>query len=416
LAAPLVVMLCGIANADRVVLTDGRTIEGRITDLGNSVRVDTETGRQTIPRTKIIRIEKSTTTQSEFGRRLATVDRTDADALYALARWAREQGLAGEAKKLLAECIAADPDHEPSHRGLGHVPVDGRWYPPGDTLAIARGWRAAGLFDRATALLSTFIELTGKSKHRRDAIGMLAEIKVHEGAWGAARPLWAELAKDTRDIQERARLEARLAILDDNPDGMWVVLGRDAPESQRDVVDRPSGLHGLDEPWVMELALREEAKHLVATGDAALDRAQGAAGKGGGAEVDRNRAEAALRKANEAFTQAEAVSEGVAKGHRLELARRRIGLERHEAEWYAAQYDRGMESLEDGRENATAYRASLKRMVGQLKRVEAILEALLTVAAEYPDELDLEIEWTGLDLERVRGHREALGAKLDALR
>ena len=130
----------------------------------------------------------------------------------------------------------------------------------------------------------------------------------------------------------------------------------------------------------------------------------------------RERAEAALRQADTEFTRAEALSEGVAKGHRLQLARRRMGLERHEAEWYAARFDTEMATLPDKRANRSAYRAALQRMVGLLNRVTANLEALLAIAAEHPDEMDLEIQWTRLDLERVRGYQKALRAEFDALR
>jgi hypothetical protein len=46
--------------------------------------------------------------------------------------------------------------------------------------------------------------------------------------------------------------------------------------------------------------------------------------------------------------------------------------------------------------------------------VDKQLETVLTIASAFPDAFELEIQWTQLDLERIRGYRRALNVKRDA--
>lgn len=412
-AAALVAGLAATSAADRVILHDGRTVVGRVTELGASVRVDTPAGPRLVARTDILRIERTAAPATTLADRLAVFDRTNADAVYQLAIWASEQGLPDDALRLFRECLVLRPDHAGARLAVGEVAVDGRWYPVAQALAIARGWRAAGLSDRVAGLLDALGPAATEPRHRREVLAMRADLDVQAGAWDAARQQWATLLALTRDAADRARLEARLAILDENPDGLWLVLGRDAPEAQRDDADRPSGFYPLDAPWVMDLALRHEARRLVEAGDAALQRAKRA---DAAPPPERLAVEAALREAAAHFDHADALRSGIAKSHRLELYRHRIGLARREAERDGDAFDREMELLPGKQANRAAYRSALQRMLGQLNRVEDALEQVVALASDYPDELDLEIQWTRLDLERVRGTRGALRTTLDALR
>lgn len=54
----------------------------------------------------------------------------DAAALFAVAEWAKGQGLTTEWRRLLTRVMAVAPQHEGAHRALGHVQFDGRWMSP----------------------------------------------------------------------------------------------------------------------------------------------------------------------------------------------------------------------------------------------------------------------------------------------
>lgn len=405
------------AHGDRVILSDGRTIEGSTHDLGDYVRVDTETTSHLIPRSRIIRIERAEVTRADVLDRLAAVDTTDPDALYRSAIWARKNGFEGEARELLTECIALRPDDVQARHALGQVRVGEQWYPVAEGVAIARGWRAAGLLDRAGDLLARLVDVATDARLRRESLRLLADTRMRQGAWDAARPLWQRLLALLRAPAERAQVEARLAVLDANPDGMLLVLGTDAPGDQRESDRGPSGFFGLEQAWVMTLALARQARRQIALGQAALERATALEAHAFVDGPERPPIAAALREAEVAFDRADALSEGIAQSHRLELARRRIGLERRKAEVHADRFDKASEAYraEPGPPRS-ATRTTLRRMLGHLNRVEANLAAVLAVADKYPDELDLEIQWTRMDLERVRGHQRAVKAALDATR
>ncbi len=406
-----------VANGDRVILSDGRTLEGRTHDLGDHVRVETETTFHLIPHSRIVRIERDEVTRADVLDRLAAVDTTDPDALYRSAIWARENGFADEARELLTECVALRPDDVQARHALGQVRVGARWYPVAEGLAIARGWRAAGLLDRAGDLLTRLVDGATDARLRRESLRLLADTRMQQGAWDVARTLWRRSLALLREPAERAQVEARLAVLDANPDGMLLVLGTDAPSDQRESDRAPSGFFGLEQTWVMTLAMARQARRQISLGQAALERATALEAHAFVDGPERPPIAAALREAEAAFDRADALSEGIAQSHRLELARRRIGLERREAEVHADRFDEATETYraEPGPPRSVT-RTTLRRMLGHLNRVEANLAAVLVVADKYPDELDLEIQWTRMDLERVRGHQRAVKAALDATR
>lgn len=417
LAVGVLAAVGSVAHADRVILSDGRTLEGSTRDMGDHVRVDTQTSFHLIPYSRIVRIERDEVTRADVLDRLAAVDTTDPDALYRSAIWARENGYEGEARELLTACVALRPNDVQARHALGQVRVGAQWYPAADGLAIARGWRAAGLFDRAGDLLARLVDVAPDARFRRESLHLLVDTRMQQGAWDTARALWQRSLALVREPADRTRVEARLAILDANPDGMLLVLGTDAPSDQRESDRGPSGFFGLDQPWVMTLAMAHQAYRQVTLGQAALERASALEAHAFVDGPERPPIEAALREAETAFDRAEALSEGVAQSHRLELARRQIGLERREAELHAARFDEATEAyLAEPDPPRSATRATLRRMLGQLNRVEANLTAVLAIAERYPDELDLEIQWTRMDLERVRGHQRAVKAALDATR
>jgi hypothetical protein len=411
LAGLLVTVPCRHVHAERVVLRDGQSLIGVTADLGDYLRITTKDGIRTVAKVDVLRVERVTTKAAELAIRLETVDRTDPAALYTLATWARQQKNDAEADRLLSDCIELDPDHVDARRALGYLRIEGDWYSTVDALAIARGWLTAGLDTPADDLLHEVLAVVVESLHRRQAAEMLASVMMRAGAWDEVRSLWRASLTAARDPKRKARLEAYLSILNENPDGMWLLLGNDVPEGERDTDTHRSGFFALDETWVMDLALRREARKWVAVGESALANASPSVDD---SRNERDRIAGALREADTAFARADVLSDGIAKGHRIELARRRIGRERRLAEGFAAEFDRDMAKLESTNTRSAGYRAILSRLFGHLNRVDKQLETVLTIASAFPDAFELEIQWTQLDLERIRGYRRALNVKRDA--
>lgn len=63
----------------------------------------------------------------ELKKREAQIEKTDPDAYVELARWARDNGLLRDVKRLLGKAVKIDPDHEAAQTELGFVKVEGEW-------------------------------------------------------------------------------------------------------------------------------------------------------------------------------------------------------------------------------------------------------------------------------------------------
>ncbi|MBK8099186.1 MAG: hypothetical protein IPK26_18920 [Planctomycetes bacterium] len=81
-----------------------------------------------------------------------TAAKTDTEALAAVAKWAEEQGLAAEAKRIYQAILKIKPDHEAANRALGNELVEGKWLPKKDAEAARKKameaeFKAKGLVD-----------------------------------------------------------------------------------------------------------------------------------------------------------------------------------------------------------------------------------------------------------------------------
>jgi hypothetical protein len=115
------------AAADIVHLADGTTLEGKVTDLGDDLRVERGPGAMTIPKRRVLRVESAPTPEERADARGAGLSLTDIPGRLAFAAWCREQGLSARARKEYEIVLVVDPDCEEARRALGHERVDGRW-------------------------------------------------------------------------------------------------------------------------------------------------------------------------------------------------------------------------------------------------------------------------------------------------
>jgi hypothetical protein len=61
-----------------------------------------------------------------------TAAKQDPEALFAAAKWAEQNGLSADAKRIYQAILKVKPDHEGANLGLGNVKVDDKWLPAKD--------------------------------------------------------------------------------------------------------------------------------------------------------------------------------------------------------------------------------------------------------------------------------------------
>ncbi|MCR9244437.1 MAG: hypothetical protein NXI31_05355 [bacterium] len=66
-----------------------------------------------------------------------------AEAMLAVAEWAAEKGMAGDAKRLFTAVLKKDPDNEAANYGLGNEKFDGKWMPKRKADALRKKAQAA---------------------------------------------------------------------------------------------------------------------------------------------------------------------------------------------------------------------------------------------------------------------------------
>jgi hypothetical protein len=203
-ALPLLALAARPAAADTVYLADGTTLEGKVTDLGDEIRLQRGPGALTIPKRRILRIEPGPTKEEQYAARAAALRDDDLAGRLALAAWCREQGLPAQARAEHEKALRIDADCEEAHRALGHECVDGRWLPFDDAqkakgLVLHRGqWIAPEERDLRAALEESAALRRAVVDEVRDLIHRAALAATPEGRDDARRRLAAFAAEDRR--------------------------------------------------------------------------------------------------------------------------------------------------------------------------------------------------------------------------
>jgi hypothetical protein len=128
-----VLLLAGaIARADVVYLTNGKSIEGRVTVDGEKVTVELPCGTVSFPKSKVLRIERKESSVEAFEKKYKALPEGDTAARLTLAAWCRRGGMGPRSEALLREVLDIDTDNAEARRLLGYVQHDGRWVTPED--------------------------------------------------------------------------------------------------------------------------------------------------------------------------------------------------------------------------------------------------------------------------------------------
>jgi hypothetical protein len=134
------VLLAGPALADELVLKNGRTLEGEVTEAGDTVTFKRPGISMEIRRDEVKEIRKSPSTKEQYAKKAADLDKADLDAKllgnapdakrtaaaeahHRLGLWCSAKGLKDEAKAEQQKAVALDTNHAGARRALGYVDI-----------------------------------------------------------------------------------------------------------------------------------------------------------------------------------------------------------------------------------------------------------------------------------------------------
>ncbi len=133
----LVFGLCLSLRADVVVLTNGKSLEGRVTRDGDTIIIDMAQGQVRVPRDKVRSIQPKRTPLDEYAEKRQQIqqDFTTGKILapeaaarwYDVAVWAGELNLTRVRDEALKNTLAMDGEHEEARKASGFLKHDGKW-------------------------------------------------------------------------------------------------------------------------------------------------------------------------------------------------------------------------------------------------------------------------------------------------
>lgn len=129
-------LVLGLAfAADDVELTSGAVVQGRIEDLGDSIRVVRSNGSATYPKSMVRKITLKKTVEEIYEDKSRELKEGDLDGHLELARWCLQQKLPKESLTELKKVLALNPDHEEARLAAGFQKVNGKWLSEDDANA-----------------------------------------------------------------------------------------------------------------------------------------------------------------------------------------------------------------------------------------------------------------------------------------
>lgn len=123
--------------ADVVILTNGKSLEGRVTRDGDSIVIDMAQGQVRVPRDKVRSIQPKRTPLDEYAEKRQQIQQdlttgkilpaVAADRWYEAAVWAGELNLTRARDEALKNTLALNADHEEARKASGFYRHDGKW-------------------------------------------------------------------------------------------------------------------------------------------------------------------------------------------------------------------------------------------------------------------------------------------------
>jgi hypothetical protein len=145
------ILVGGEADADVVVLKDGRRVEGDvIEETSSKVVVKTAFGELTFARVEVESIERGLTRKQELKQREEAAK--TADDFYELGLWAKAQRMNRDAKRCMTRATELDEGHVKAHEYLGHVLYKNKWMTPEERERRSQADHEAGMRDQGLVL------------------------------------------------------------------------------------------------------------------------------------------------------------------------------------------------------------------------------------------------------------------------
>jgi len=191
--------------ADTVFLTNGRSFEGVIAEeTETSVKIQMPGGSLSLPRSHVLRVEKSASDFAEYLKRKTVLQRSGAGAgdWLKLALWARSQGLeqgGREASLTAADLDPRQPGLAPLLRSYGYV-LDAqldRWIPYADSM------RRQGLVQVNGQWITREEQAARQQAQQEAAARQHSERAAARAAQATQAAREAELALAELELQER---------------------------------------------------------------------------------------------------------------------------------------------------------------------------------------------------------------------
>jgi len=142
LISACVLLLSPVLRADTILLKNGKTLEGRVTENGETVTIEMTQGSVKVKRSQIQSITPKATPQDELAAQSAALEKeiqnqkmTDAeqaDRWFVLAYFAQQKQLTRAYVDLLKKVLTLDSQHAGAREASGFVLLDGRWLTPND--------------------------------------------------------------------------------------------------------------------------------------------------------------------------------------------------------------------------------------------------------------------------------------------
>lgn len=126
------------AEADEVELTSGTVVEGRVQDLGDSIKIIKTNGSATYPKSMVRKITPKKTVEEIYEDKARELKDDDLEGHLKLARWCVEKKLQKESVVEFKKVIALNADHEEARIGAGFQKVGGKWLTE-DEASAAKG-------------------------------------------------------------------------------------------------------------------------------------------------------------------------------------------------------------------------------------------------------------------------------------
>jgi tetratricopeptide (TPR) repeat protein len=226
-AAPLALaLLAGPALADEILLKNGRSLEGKVTESGEVVVFEKAGLRMELRRDEVSEIRRSPSPKEEYAKRREAQEKLEAakeylrdckadaaDAHHRLGLFCATKGLKDEAKAEQERAIALDPEHAGARRALGFVKTEKGWRPEDEVMKEKGFVRAEGGWvtkEEADALAKGG-EPSAREKERR---AKKEQERAMRKSLNTALRMVADSNPDTRARGEKRLVDVARAMAD----------------------------------------------------------------------------------------------------------------------------------------------------------------------------------------------------------